>query len=156
MVGDEAVAAYLRGATVKVEAAARESVGRIVLRLSRHVKAGKLTGQVLRVKTGTLRRSVSHAVTDAPGEVIGVVSTNVKYGRVHEYGFEGSQSVKAHMRTIKKAWGKALKQPKSVHVSGHARHVKLPERSFLRSALADLAPSVAPELSRAIAKAVSP
>jgi hypothetical protein len=63
----------------------------------------------------------------------------VKYGRAHEYGFQGTVSVKEHLRTIKQAFGKTLASPKTISVRGHSANVNLPERSFLRSALRELA-----------------
>ncbi|MFX8565905.1 HK97 gp10 family phage protein, partial [Acinetobacter baumannii] len=62
-------------------------IGRAVLKLQREVVQNKLSGQVLNVRTGNLRRSIDQVVTTEGSAVIGIVSTNVKYGRIHEYGF---------------------------------------------------------------------
>jgi hypothetical protein len=43
-----------------------------------------------------------------------VVGTNVEYARPHEYGFNGTVTVKEHLRLVKKAFGKSLKTPKEV------------------------------------------
>ena len=137
---DKAVSVLLnlpRNAAVEM----RATVGRNALRLRRLVMDGKLSGQVLKVRTGNLRRSIDSALFEQAGAVVGKVSTNVKYGRAHEYGFSGTVSVRGHLRQVKQAWGRTLTTPTVAHVRAHARNVRLPERSFLRSALADLRPS---------------
>ena len=88
--------------------------------------AGKYAGQALGVVTGRLKRSITHKVTETSGGVEGIVGTNVSYGRVHEYGFSGTVTVREHLRRSRSG---------SHSVSAHSRAVNLPERSFLRSSL---------------------
>lgn len=140
--------------TPAVRAELVKGTGRIVLRLLTKVKLEKLSGQVLKVRTGRLRRSINQRV-DASGDLItGSVGTNVDYGRKWELGFKGTESVQQHMRTIKQAFGKPLKGgPKQISVRAHTRRVNLPERSFLRSALQELAAAgvIEAEYSAAVA-----
>lgn len=49
-------------------------------------------------KTGRLLRSITSRVIDAGDRVRGEIGTNVVYGAFHEFGFQGSQSIKAHSR----------------------------------------------------------
>lgn len=147
LIGDNALIAKLRHITPATEKTLQDGLFRLVLRLQKKIQAEKLTGQVLRVQTGTLRRSITHQVFMTPQVALtGVVSTNVVYGRQHEYGFQGTLSIKAHQRYIKKAWGKSLKQSRHVAIRPHARTVKYPERSFLRSALRAMQSEVATTL----------
>lgn len=139
------------------------------LRLLKKVKQEKLSGRettdtktgekvreggALNVKTGRLRRSVHDAVIAQPNEVIGVVSTNVKYARAHEYGFSGAVTVREHLRMAKTAFGRAIKNPRQVIVKTHSRKVEIPERSFLRSALKELKDEIGLDLQRSVAKAI--
>lgn len=121
-------------------------MNRLVITLQRNVKADKLSGQVLNVRTGRLRRSIN---TRMEGEntpsVAGYVGTNVVYGRAQEYGFHGVVTVRESLRKQTKAFGKSI-EPVDVVVRSHTRHVNLPEHSFLRSALADMAPTIKLEL----------
>ena len=166
--GDTAVIAQLRAMSPAIEQGARDSVGRMTLRLLKKVKQEKLSGRettdtktgekvreggVLNVKTGRLRRSVHDAVIAQPNEVIGVVSTNVKYARAHEYGFKGQQQVKAHLRMMKEAFGRSVKSPRQIEVGPHVRNVNLPERSFLRSALKELGPEILADLQKSVSHA---
>jgi len=131
-----------------------QAIGRLVLMLQRNVKADKLSGQVLRVKTGRLRRSINARTEGMDGNTpTGYVGTNVSYARPHEYGFTGQVNVKAHIRNIKTAFGKSI-TPQAVQVGGFSRQVNLPERSFLRTGLADLRPTIARELDIAVKEAV--
>jgi len=120
---------------------------RLAIMLQRYVKESKLTGQVLHVRTGTLRRSINQRVD--PQKNVGYVGTNVRYGAIHEFGFRGTVTVKEHMRQMRATgrwslgsekgtrWlrGKKIGEPFSVRA--HTREVNLPMRSFLRSALED-------------------
>jgi phage gpG-like protein len=153
IVGDSAVVARLNSMSAKTENAVRETIGRLALRLQRKVQQEKLTGQALKVRTGTLRRSIGLATLSENGAITGVVSTNLKYARAHEYGFHGAVTVKAHLRKITQAFGKKLKTPKQVMVSSHAMKMNLPERSFLRTSLREIEPLVIPNLKAALREA---
>jgi phage gpG-like protein len=155
LIGGDAVVAYLGNIYPRVLDATKKSITASLLELSRYVKEGKLSGQVLRNQTGRLRRSI-HAsdVVDRGGTVEGTVGTNVEYAAPHEYGFNGVVTVKAHMRMITKAWGKSIKDPHQVSIRSHGRHVNLPERSFLRSSLRELAPQFVARLQQDVNKAM--
>ena len=114
----------------------------------------RLSGQVLNVRTGNLRRSIHQQVTSSGGLVVGEVNTNVRYGVAHEYGFTGTVNVKASMRQIRQAFGRPLKSPRYVQIRAHSRNVKLPERSFLRSALRDMKPGIEADLQKSIERAL--
>lgn len=124
---------------------AKITVGRLTLKLLTKVKQDKLSGQVLGVRSGRLRRSINQNVIANPNKIVGIVGTNVEYGRFWELGYSGSVSVKAHMRQIKMAFGKSI-APKTVQVSSHTRNVNVGARSFLGSALRDMQPEIMSDL----------
>jgi phage gpG-like protein len=153
-VNDEKVIANLRAMGPRIRERLRQAITREAIALTRHVKEEKLSGQVLKNRTGTLRRSINFKVTEDAAGVSGSVGTGLKYARVHEYGFNGTVSIREHLRTVKQAFGRPI-EPISVTVREHARRVKLPERSFLRSSLADRLPSLRESLRAAVAGAVN-
>lgn len=153
--GDKEVSRRLRALPDGIRSRVVDSIGRLTLRLQRKVMQEKLTGQVLKVRTGTLRRSIDQRLLTDSNAVTGVVSTNVKYGKAHEYGSSGPVTVKEHLRLVKQAFGKTLKYPVWATVKAHSMNQNLPERSFLRSALADMRPDIMAELDRAIAEGVA-
>lgn len=154
--GDAEVVRKLEALGPSLRRELKAGIGRAVLKLQRKVVQEKLTGQVLKVRTGTLRRSIDQIVTDNDTQVVGIVSTNVKYGRIHEYGFSGTVTVREHLRLQKKAWGKPI-TPREVTVRSHTAKMNLPERSFLRSALRDMEASgeITSEIEAAITRALA-
>jgi phage gpG-like protein len=147
VVGDKEVIERFRALPERTRAALGDSVGRLALLLQRRVMQ-KLSGQVLNVKTGRLRRSIDQVVLRDEAQVVGVVSTNVKYARVHEYGFTGTVNVRDHLRQVKQAFGRPI-AARAVMVKAHTRKANVPEKSFLRSALADMKPQIIEEMRRA-------
>jgi phage gpG-like protein len=121
----------------RVRAALVQKVSHLALRLEEKVKK-KLSGDVLNVRTGNLRRSIQHQVDQSAAAVTGTVysSGDVKYAAIHEFGGR----TKAHV--IEAVSAKAL----AFQIGGKqvlARRVnhpgsKIPERSFLRSSLTDM------------------
>lgn len=135
--GDAEVVAKLNSIPPRIREELRVGIGRLALKLARKVQREKLSGKVLKVRSGRLRRSINDVVVDEGEKVSGIVSTPVKYAPPHEYGFNGTVTVKAHLRTIKQAFGRAI-TARQVAVSEHKAKMNLPERSFLRTALAEM------------------
>ncbi|CAJ6333803.1 Mu-like prophage protein gpG [Burkholderia pseudomallei] len=135
--GESQVIARIKRIVPNVRNALVQRVQRLVIALQVHVVADKLSGQVLNVRTGRLRRSVNQAVTTTDTTIIGVVSTPVEYAPPNEYGFRGVVTVKEHLRQVTQAFGKPLTTPVTATVREHPMKMNLPERSFLRTALAD-------------------
>lgn len=168
MVGDRAAAVHLRGTAPRALQALETAIGRITLKLMRESVQNRLTGQVLKRRTGTLARAVTQSprTYEAGPLIIGTVGVNdikgqggrapVKYGRAHEYGFSGTVTVKEHLRTVKQAFGKPLAAPRKVTVRAHKANLRVPKRSFLRSALKYLVEQGVPqaEIEKALAEAL--
>jgi len=150
--GSKEVVASIRKRAGGVRSALVQAVRKASMSLSAHVKASKLTGQVLRVQTGRLRRSINAQVTEESSGVVGRVGTNVEYARSHEMGFKGSVQVAESLRTIKQAFGRPI-NPVTATVRAHSRRVNIPERSFLRSALADKKSAILAQIESAMGAA---
>ena len=130
IIGGAQVQKNILGLAPSIKSQLKVTVQRLTLELLTKVKAEKLSGQVLRVRTGRLRRSITYDIIETPTEIGGVVGTNVSYAKAHEFGFTGVVSVRAHLR--------AAKDGAAHSVVGHSRRVNLPERSFLRSSLKEM------------------
>ena len=106
---------------------------------------------MLNVVSGRLRRSIFSTTTETATSVEGTVASSgdVKYARIHEYGFDGPETVAAHTRNIKQAFGRAI-EPKTIFVREFTRQMHMPERSFLRSALADMREEIGQGLKDAV------
>ncbi len=147
--GDTKVIAGLKELGPRAELRLAKSTAKLALNLQKKVVRDKLNGQVLQRPTGTLARSIDQLVLRRPGGSTGIVGTNVEYARKHEYGFKGTETVKQHLREIKKAWGRSI-TPREVMVRQHVRAVNFPERSFLRSSLAEMTPEILAEYEKAV------
>lgn len=108
------------------------------IQLTAYVKDKKLSGQVLNVRTGTLRRSITFRVNSLPDKIEGVVGTNLIYAAIHEYG--------GQFRT---RLGTGKNPPKV----GGKPFGTMPERSFLRSSLRENSSNIVRQLNAAIGRA---
>lgn len=147
--GDQAVIRMLSAKVPMLTNAIRASVVRSSIALVRYVKENKLSGQVLHVRSGTLRRKVNYRVTESASEITGSVGVKLKYAAAHEYGLDTEEFIKSHLRTVKQAFGRPI-NPVQVTVRAHSRHMKLPERSFLRSSLREMTPEIQQDLRLAV------
>jgi hypothetical protein len=111
--------------------------------LQQHVKDDKLSGQVLNRRLGALSSSIKFAVDDTGQAVYGRVfsSGDVKYAAFWEFGFHGTEQVSPHERIVSHVFGRKV-TPLAQRVKGHSRKVDQAPRSFMRSALADMAAEI--------------
>jgi phage gpG-like protein len=146
IIGDRETIQRLERMPETVREVLRREINTLSIRLLGHVKADKLSGQVLNVRSGRLRRSINFRVEEVGSGIYGYVGTTVEYARVHEYGFKGVVSVREHLRRTVSG--------KMASVRAHPRNVNVPERSFLRSALEDMAGDIREGIRAAATKAV--
>ena len=162
----------------------RTNVSRIALSLRDLVKGGYLTGQVLQVRTGRLRRSITARTTATDYTATGIVGTNVEYARIHEFGGKTKphEILPIHakalafatpgfigpMPNIQSKGGRYLNGAQARRLMSsaigrgeiqfakavHHPGSRMPMRSFLRAALNLMAPEIKERLEEAIRKAV--
>lgn len=151
IVGDEALTKKFAAVYPTLETLLEKATARAALKLLRHVKEDKLNGQVLNVRTGRLRRSITMRVETEGSTVTGFVGTNVAYAARFEYGFQGTETVRAFMR---RAPGGKKNAARTVPVNSFTRKVNVPARSFLRSAYDDQRDAIGAELRTAATQTV--
>lgn len=106
--------------------------------------AWSLTGaRSAQVSPGALR-AAPEGIFDLSPTTTGVrlrFGSKVPYAAIHEYGTSGPSSVQfvsQHTRTIDEAFGEPLPGgPQEITVRAHSRVMTMPERSYLRPAVAD-------------------
>jgi phage gpG-like protein len=148
IVGDREFAARLDAMPGRMREGLVRAVTRLGLELQRKVQAEKLTGQVLKVRTGSLRSSINTEISQSADQVAASVGTNIRYARVHEYGVDHPWVIAAKDRALRFELGGRVIFRRSV------RHPPLPERSFLRSALREMQPAIEAGLKNAVAQAI--
>lgn len=132
VVGDREMIARLTSMTKRVRDFLRAALEREAIFETGYVKGQKLSGQVLNVRTGTLRRSINYKIEETSSRITASVGTNVIYGRVHELG--------AAIHRISSR--------------GKSFTINIPQRSFLASTLRDNDARIRKAMKDAISTAV--
>lgn len=136
--GDQELSLRLARLPKNIREALVSKITRLAVELQGYVVGSKLQGQVLHHRSGKLSASIKYNVTDDEKTVTGIVfadkgSTAYAYAGVHEFG--GTLSVREHIQQRTMVFGRQLSSPIAVTIRQH--DVTYPERSFLRSSLAD-------------------
>jgi len=154
LVGDEQLLERLRALPDAINSGLARSITQLGIDLRRNVRQDKLSGQVLRSRTGALKSSIDLRVDQGARIVSASVFTDLRYGAAQEYGFAGTVSVGASLRWIREAFGRPIAE-KTISVRAHNRRMDLPERSFLRSVLEDMTPAIRAAVEAGVAEATS-
>lgn len=140
-----------------LRSALRGTVKDLGIKLQNKVKSEKLSGQVLNIRTGKLNRSIMEVLVEGDQAISSVVWSNLgapSYASFWEFGFNGSQTIRAHLRMMTTAFGKTVKEPRKILVPSYSKQVNQPARSFLRTALRDMEPEINDSIDRAVDGAV--
>ncbi len=154
--GDDTFKARLDAMPANVHDSLVRGISKLAIQLQSKVRDDKLSGQVLKNRTGTLRRSIVERVDDGGTIITGIVGADMsvaKYARAQEYGFQGVVQVRAHVRRITQAFGRPI-TPVETNVSAHSMHMNLPERSYLRSSLHEMEGAITDGLTEAVNEAI--
>ncbi len=92
--------------------AVRDGLARALARASLDLQAevrSKLSGGVLASRSGALRASILATLSASADGVSAALGSDLPYASFQEYGFQGVESVSAHLRTIKQAFGRPLR-----------------------------------------------
>ena len=144
--GEEELSARFSAMPAAIRAALAEKFAALAQRLEDKIRNDKLDGQVLNARDGRLRDSIGVKLDEHGASLM---TSGVKYAAAQEYGFTGEESVAAHTRVIKEAFGRAI-APKTILIQAFARQMRLPERSYMRSSLEDMQDEIAQALREAV------
>jgi phage gpG-like protein len=149
--GEKELIGRLDGLPKRVHDALVRKVTALSLMLEAKVK-GKLSDDVLHVRTGALRRSIFSTVKDQGSAVYGEVASSgdLKYAAIQEFGGKTAAhdiiptkaQALAFMMEGKQIYAKIVHHPGSV----------IPERSYLRSSLKDMRAEIIAGLNQAVAE----
>lgn len=154
LVGDAAALARLRAAPEAAGSGVARAIAKLGLDLQNNVQQNKLSGEVLQVRSGSLKQSIALQVDQTDAAASATVYSDVAYAAAQEYGFTGTVNVRASLRQIKEAFGRPI-SAKAVSVGAYGRRMDLPQRSFLRSALDDMAPDIGAGIADALREALN-
>lgn len=154
VIGDDLVIARLGAVYPNVYASILAAMTKLGLDLKAIVVDQNLSGAVLNRKTGTLAGAQNLTMTSDDTQIqaqVGFNSATVPYGKMHEFGVPKSWVIEA-----KRAKALRFEIGGTVFFRKSVVHPPLPERSFLRAALAQIAPQVLPELQAAVNSGIAP
>ena len=154
LVGDVQLLERLRALPDTVNSGIVRGITQLGIELQRDVQQNRLSGQVLRSRTGSLKSSIDLRIDQSGDAISASVFTDSRYAGVQEYGFAGTVSVRASLRRIREAYGRPIAE-KTISVRAYDRRMDLPERSFLRSALEDMTPTIREGVEAVLAEAIS-
>lgn len=154
-----------KAALAAIEPGVKSSLQRLMLKLAIDLQAKvvreKLSGNPLHRRTGDLSRSVYATITD--DGLTGIVGANTPYAARQEYGFQGTETVRAFVRRSRAQMVTAkynklgLETRPSlaknrgtgvINVRSFNRTVNYPEHSYLRSALDEMRGTIAEQIMR--------
>jgi HK97 gp10 family phage protein len=150
--GLDALAARLEAMPGKLTAALGEEAARLGDELRAAVERN-LSGGVLQQRTGRLAGSIDLSVEQNGAAVSATVGTDVPYAAIHEYGgvIPAHEILPKSARALAFPWQGRERFFKRVELPP----VRMPERSFLRAALTEMAPEIRAQMAAAVSRAVT-
>lgn len=147
VVGQEGVIAMLKEVHPSRMNSIRAAVKAETTNIVREAKE-KVSGPVLKTKTGDLRRGINEQFEEDDTSITGSAGINsgkAKYPAVHEYG--GTFTVREHTRKLTMVFGRPVKSVREITVRAH--QATYPERSYLRSTLRENEARIRAAIARA-------
>lgn len=148
--GDQAIQAKFNSMSEGIRKALIKKITVLTLKLESKIIIEKLSGQILKVRSGDLRRSIFQKVLQNATSVDGqVYSAGVNYARIHEFGGKtaphliepkSADGVLAFSVGGKTVFAKSVNHPGSL----------MPERSYMRSSLKEMSSEIINEINVAV------
>jgi hypothetical protein len=172
-------AAVLPAIAISLKDALLQAVGVIQMEYLQGPRPAKL-GEI----TGRLRNSINSDVFVSNKGVVGRIGTNLSYGAFHEFGFHGTENVRAHTRVTsvvnqkgatvpavifqkkgkeivakRRSLGRLAQQPgnfaaRTQQVRAHTRKIDYDGRPFVRPGLEQTLPNIQAQVDKAVATAL--
>jgi len=147
--GDKEVLNRMRARKDKLLPAVKREMTRQAIDLVAYIQKKKLQSSPLHHRSGRLQASIKQQVTQVADLIKAKVYTNVEYAAIHEYGGK----TPPHVIEPKKAQALAFTVGGKQIFAKRVNHPgsKMPERSFMRSSLAENEQKIKDGLTKAVA-----
>jgi hypothetical protein len=153
LVGDDTTLAWLCANPDAIASGLARAITKLGIDLQRTIQEDELSGEILAVRSGSLKSSIDLQIDQSVDAVTATVSSDSAYAHPNEYGFSGMVDVRATLRRITEAFGRPISE-KTVSIRAYRRRMDLPERSFMRSALEDMDPAIRDEVEATLLEAL--
>lgn len=162
-------AAAILAALGRFTPAMQQSIAR-ALDLENELSIGYMQANKLSLRSPTTLGVVSNRLRPSMRKSAAVVGettvdssigTNVKYAAIHEFGFDGVVQVKQHKRRIiaydryEKRGSRFIQTQSGIKgiVKPHSMHMRMPQRSFIRTTIEERRSNYSQSISAAISSA---
>lgn len=153
LAGDDAAQRRLKALGETAGNGIARAITKLGIERKNAVQQDKLSGQVLRPRSGSLRDGIAVRMDQSRTGVSATAYSNVVYAAAQEFGFAGRENVRASLRRVTMAFGHPI-TPATVSVNAYSRRLDLPQRSFLRSSLDDMASHIGTAVDDALREAL--
>ena len=152
---DQKLIAFFEQSTPRIMDAVEKAINLAMADLQAYIQRDKLQGQVLKShKNGAgLAGSINVRFERDSMSIGGYVGTSIVYAKIHEYGFNGSESVRAYTQTRTQAFGNPTR-PYTVNVRNHERLMVMPARPYMRPSLEEKKEAIVQRVRDAITEAL--
>lgn len=157
--GDRELVQKYQGGGERARREITKAIVALQLKLEHHIKADKLSGQVLHVVSGDLRASIfSKPIQESGDTITGYVASSgdVKYAAIHEFGGTiPHPGGTPYMNFQGQTFFVSLANAKNLNLPVTKAHaIPMPQRSFMRSALADMSQEIRRDLDAAAHRSI--
>lgn len=145
-----ALKSRLNGNAAIIFARVRTEVVRQSGMLAEYIRRGKLSGQILKNRTGNLRNAVFSSVESLGAQIVGTIGVDntAPYGRYQEYGANIPERIPVNAKALRWYVGG------SAVFAMRARAFKLPARPFMRPSLDERAPAITAAIQKSVGEAI--
>ena len=144
LIGDKSLIERLGRVAPAMKKEVDATVMKLGFELQARVQTQKLTGQVLHVRTGRLKSSITQRFESTAEMATSIVGTNVSYGVMWEKGIAAHDVVPVKAKALRFEIGGQIFFRKKVHIPAQAA------RPFLEPALQEMRPQIVDELQKAL------
>jgi phage gpG-like protein len=156
-VDDSAVRARFSAMPEKIQSRLTRAVTTLAEKLRTHVVKDKLLGQVLNRRSGRLGQSIQEKVESTASSVIGTVYSagDVKYARINEYGGVINHPGGTPFIVTRDYGAMFISKIAAEKHGGNwpvtkPHQIVMPERSYMRSSLADMKTEIIDQMTAAV------
>jgi phage gpG-like protein len=152
--GDREAEDRLRSMPAALRLGLQRKMTTLSMRLYRHILMNKLSGQVLHTVSGRLKRSIVERTTDNGNQIVSEIFSDgsAPYANIHEYG--GKTPTHDIVATKAQALSFLREGKRVFYKRGHHPGSRIPERSYMRSALEDMQEEIVSELTKTYEEAL--
>jgi hypothetical protein len=94
LLGDDKVLARLRAMPADINSGLARAITKLTIDLQRNIQQAKLAGEVLAVRSGSLKSSIDVQMDERPTGIAATVFSDSNYAHAHEFGFTGRTAVR--------------------------------------------------------------